>query len=322
VTLVNPTDIAGDDRPYRTDRPEDWSEASTIKELGELTARWLTGTPPARHPSLGSETKRKTLPLAPVLAALNRAGYLTVDAQPGAAYGERGQYGYRNVWWQQRAAVQGFASGATLSRLSHVIDQHPDLLLLVNKPRGRWRRRAGKPPVPVTTRVGPAFVRSVACPGRRETIHTRYGDALRRTDIGWLYRGCRREAINAVCQVWQVTLVDLCWGRDDLLWPVLLEALHLPIAGYPAPLHPIVQYVNLVGAQVQVTANRHGSVAAWWCAGCGNDGEFTADNWGSAVDQALIRANDHAHACRALPQPGQVSSPTNRTRPDQAGGER
>jgi hypothetical protein len=34
-------------------------------------------------------------------------------------------------------------------------------------------------------------------------------------------RVCHPEAVSAVCEAWQVTLIDPEWGRNDVLWPVL-----------------------------------------------------------------------------------------------------
>ncbi|MFK0112520.1 DUF6919 domain-containing protein [Streptomyces sp. NPDC091217] len=52
---------------------------------------------------------RQEVSLIPSLAALNRAGFLTIASQPGeAGTGDDG------LWWEQRAAVEGFVSDRTL----------------------------------------------------------------------------------------------------------------------------------------------------------------------------------------------------------------
>jgi hypothetical protein len=61
-----------------------WQEASTLRELGELTALWLEGkldSQPGYVPRVGPD--KETTELVAVLARLNRIGYLTDSSQPG-----------------------------------------------------------------------------------------------------------------------------------------------------------------------------------------------------------------------------------------------
>lgn len=76
----------------RTDRAR-WRAARSIADLGHLTALWLEGEV-ASHPSCATPNfgpDEETAHLVPVLAAANRAGYLTDNSQPG--FIERGSDG-------------------------------------------------------------------------------------------------------------------------------------------------------------------------------------------------------------------------------------
>jgi hypothetical protein len=59
-----------------------WAAARTLADLGELTAQWLEGriaSVPGYMPGWGPDPE--TAPHIPVLAAANRAGFLTVNSQ-------------------------------------------------------------------------------------------------------------------------------------------------------------------------------------------------------------------------------------------------
>ena len=57
---------------------------------------------------------------------------------------------------------------------------------------------------------------------------TGFGVQLPRRHIrdGWLGYGiCHRDAVDALCAAWQVTVIDPEWGRPDVLWRVLEQAI-------------------------------------------------------------------------------------------------
>lgn len=62
-----------------------WRDADSLAAIGELTARWLEGTLAYQPEDFSTEPAPETRPVVPVLAALNRAGYVTTNSQPGAA---------------------------------------------------------------------------------------------------------------------------------------------------------------------------------------------------------------------------------------------
>jgi hypothetical protein len=185
-----------------------WRSARTLADLGELTARWLEGDI-SQHPCYGDGPDEETGPLIPVLAQLNRAGLLTTYSSPGLA-----GRGHDGAWWQQRAAVEGFIAGTATARAFVAAARRAGMDVVVHHPdfRPRWRWRCGEE-IPVTLRDGDEY--------------TWFGQQLSRRDIrarrlGWGI--CHRDARDAVCSAWQVTVVDPVWGRADELWPVLSRA--------------------------------------------------------------------------------------------------
>ena len=114
-----------------------WETACTLTELGELTARWLTGEL-AEHPAYGGGPEEETRSIVDLLAGVNRAGLLTDFSQPGVADGRD----------PQRAAVAGYCDEVTLGRLL-VAFAATDLVLLNEYTDSGIRlpvsRRGGKP---------------------------------------------------------------------------------------------------------------------------------------------------------------------------------
>lgn len=186
-----------------------WAEARTLADLGELTALWLEGhlvhqpgyadPDPGETPGPDPETE----PLVPVLAAANRAGYVTDGSQPGEDI-----TGSNGVRYQQRAAVEGYADDATCAALREMARPHGFLFIATRAPRWRSSFRHAVP----VTRAG--------C-----VNHTRFGTSLSRRFLAdsWVgYGECHRDAVRALCGAWRVTIIDPQWGRTDSpLWPAL-----------------------------------------------------------------------------------------------------
>ncbi|MFF3982709.1 DUF6919 domain-containing protein [Streptomyces sp. NPDC001828] len=179
-----------------------WSSARTLTDLGELTAQWLEGSlATLAGGAYRGGPDEETGPLVPVLAAVNRAGYVTTQSQPGldgpAFDGRR---------WRQRAAVMCLTDTEGLQRLTRTA-RDAGLLLAVHRTCSR----------------GPVRDILATTWGGRE--HTSFGGRVPKGYIRLEYRGCHREAVRAAIDAHQVTLVDPVWGRDTLLWPALTEAL-------------------------------------------------------------------------------------------------
>lgn len=190
-----------------------WQAARTLPGLGELTAQWLEGRI-ASVPGYDSEPAFETMPLTRVLASLNRAGFVTIGSQPGMA-----RTGHDGEFWEQRAAVEGFADPLLLARLAAAA-HHAGLAVIAHDPaklpRRRYRYGAA---LTVTRRAGrPVTDFGIQLPRRH----------IRDADTG--YGICHRDAVNALCSAWQVTLTDPVWGREDVLWNAL-AAVARPASG-------------------------------------------------------------------------------------------
>ena len=83
------------------DAASQWAEARTLLEVGELTAQWLEGRIP-KSPWYRGAPDPETTEIVPVLAALNRIGFVTTMSQPGRGLSEE---------YAQRAEVSGYAAG-------------------------------------------------------------------------------------------------------------------------------------------------------------------------------------------------------------------
>lgn len=180
-------DISGEDA-------EHWYSARNLADLGRLTALFLNGHI-GQTPSCGSAPNRQTTELIAVLTACNRAGFVTDNSQPGVpidAYGNG-----------QRAWVSGFASSDVLARL-RAATADAGLMIIA--------ARAGEdnpgPFITVTLDYGEEFTWAGGGQSRSE-LEDRYG------------RLCRPDAVRAVCDAWQVNIIDLEWGRNDVLWLAL-----------------------------------------------------------------------------------------------------
>jgi hypothetical protein len=177
---------------------ERWRAACTLADLGELTAQWLEGkirSFPGILPGFGPD--EETIHLIPVLATVNRAGFVTEFSQPGMPGDEGG--------WAQRAAISGYANDGTFATLCAAV-VGADLMITA----GRAGDEDWGTSVTVTLENGEA--------------NTATGGAKSRLEIADGYgRACSPVAVDVLGGAWQVALIDPVWGRDDQLWP-LLEA--------------------------------------------------------------------------------------------------
>lgn len=182
----------------------DWSQAYTFADLGGLTARFLLGEAD-ESPTHCGPPDPETASIASRLAALNRSGLVvTYCSQPG----EIDRYG------RQRAFVAVFCTGETLRRIE-VACRDTELGVISHPPGSRpplrWSRWES---VPVTE-------------DHEGRVYTDVGGWLSPSDIRSFYggSGCTREAVAALLACHQVEVYDPEWGRPDLLWATLAEAL-------------------------------------------------------------------------------------------------
>jgi hypothetical protein len=182
-----------------------WRDARSIDEVGAAMAGWLEGRIDARPGYGAARPDEETAHLVPVLARLNRRGYVTTDSQPGmdaeAFDGRR---------WEQRAAVQGWIAGGD-----------PLLRLLV-----RTARAAGL----IVTAYGPG---SAVGPSRGLLAtrwggepHTGFGGRPGRLQLGSELPGIGRRARRGLIREGVLlAVIDPVWGRDGRLWPALDRAI-------------------------------------------------------------------------------------------------
>jgi hypothetical protein len=189
-------------RKVRADRKL-WRRADSLPELCELMARWLEGDL-SMWPGYDDSADEETAELIPVLARLNRAGFLTDQSQPGV-----NGPGFDGSHWEQRAAVSGFvADEQLLFALARVAEAHR-LTILVRHPFEESQR-----PGVTCTRVD----------GEPYTV---FGRRLSRRDLRHIWRDVNWAAFADIADAAQVTLIDPLYGRDDRLWTALDEALEL-----------------------------------------------------------------------------------------------
>lgn len=187
-----------------------WRDARSIGDLGGAMAGWLEGHITSQ-PGCSTGPDEETLPLVPVLARLNRRGWVTTMSQPGYVGGD----------WHQRACVEGWIRA-----------DDPLLLRIV-----RAARAAG---LIVTAygagrTVGPRKGLSVSRRGdeSRTGCGGRYGRSHHRAELPGIGRRARRQlARHGVV----LAVIDPVWGRDDVLWSVLDQLCDEGVTNAPAPL--------------------------------------------------------------------------------------
>lgn len=181
-----------------------WRDARSIGELGGAMAGWLEGRI-ASQPGCSTGPDDETLPLVPVLARLNRRGWVTTVSQPGYL----GMTGDGRPW-EQRACVEGWIS-ADDPMLPRIVRTARAAGLIVTA------HGAGKA-------VGPRKGLTVSRWGDESQWKAggRYGRFHHRADLPWIGRGARRQLAREGVVL---AVLDPVWDRNDVLWSVLDEAM-------------------------------------------------------------------------------------------------
>lgn len=171
-----------------------WASAQTMADLGERVVAWLNGdlTETPGHMGVPDD---ETIPLIFTLSLINRSGFVTDNSQ--LAETRDG-----NTWG---AWVAGFASDRILARIRAAAEGTP---LSVAACRGSAHECGAQ-----RLTWCPSFLRP--CPGRGA-------------------RGFWADRCPAVAGelrgAWYVTVADPEPGRNDVLWPVLRDALCTEVA--------------------------------------------------------------------------------------------
>jgi hypothetical protein len=176
-----------------------WLQARTLNELGAAMAAWLQGEINFQPAYGGPEPDPETAELVPVLAQINRAGYLTDFSQPGERTADAS--------WTQRAAVTGFCGHAIANQLRARLIA-TDLIVLTFDPLSFQFTQI------VVSLDGAAENTWVGGPLDDDNIIHFYGEDV------------HPDGVEALRAAWQVHILDPTWGRNDYLWPQLLDALN------------------------------------------------------------------------------------------------
>lgn len=197
---------------------EAWRSARTFAGLCELTACWIEGTV-GEVPGYDGPPDVGDPEMVPVLAALNRAGYMITSWQPGGTsddiHPELAALRHGG-WprWEQCAAVEGFTGARTARNIMNYASM-AGLTAVIHDPPPRLSRRF-------------RFDRAVTVTWLEGEPHVWYGTRLpvrllRDPRSG--YGICHPAAVSALCRSWQVAVTDPERGRPDLLWNTLTRAL-------------------------------------------------------------------------------------------------
>jgi hypothetical protein len=181
-----------------------WSACRTLANLGQVTARWLRGElsyfPGHNDPHEPPLPESKDL--LDVLVALNGAGYITTNSQPGQSMTRDGN--------AQRAFVRGYCSEDTFQRIDAAL--YGTELVALPRPPGMYHLC----PVPITTVGGKNFTWAGMSSGEPEAIAREFGGAL------------SEEMVSVLAGGWLVDVLDPVWGRTNLLWSKLQAGLVPP----------------------------------------------------------------------------------------------
>ena len=170
---------------------ETWWSARTVDDLGALGARWLTGELELQPRYFGAAPDPETVPLVQTLAAVNLAGFWTHMSQPGLVDGELRQRayvaGYCRPEVAERLEVLGLTDLVVLACAAEVPGSFDVPITVQGYEPHTWGARGGESPEEFAGELHPTAVAALW-----ESVH--------------------------------VEVLDPMWGRDDLLWDLLLEA--------------------------------------------------------------------------------------------------
>ncbi|MGW7597240.1 DUF6919 domain-containing protein [Streptomyces antimycoticus] len=177
-----------------------WKKAASVAELGQLTADWLEGRIRTSPMNVGdSGPDEETRHLIPVLAACNRAGCVTSCSQPGMV--DRGQH------WEQRAAIEAWVADKNLLDRIRTSAKRAGIEVIAHRADSGWRDGE------VVTRVD-------------GEPYTWFGRTMgRRGQIAYEWPGVGGRAVRELRTATYLTLIDPVWGRDNVLWPALANAI-------------------------------------------------------------------------------------------------
>lgn len=193
---------------------EVWQEARTVRELAWLAADWLDGTCTYLPAYLAVNPDRETVPLLPCLLRANRAGYFTDSSQPGTD----GFEGIDGIVRHQRAFVSGRAEPDVADRLGRAFGDDARFIYLA--------RAEASSPARYDEDTTPVTVRERGDGSELRDVTTVAGTYITRDHVQALYAyELHPAAVEAICDAYQITIIDTEYGAHDRLWETLDRAL-------------------------------------------------------------------------------------------------
>jgi hypothetical protein len=172
-----------------------WKDAASVADLGQFMADWLEGRIPKRPGYYGRRPDPETSTrMIRTLAAINRAGYVTISSQPGCD--EMSQGRARGTRWVQCAAVDGFIGDTALLATIRDAARRTGLTVIVDGPQQ------------VVTWVD-------------DQPYTAFGGVVRGGDLRGMWDGIGRDAWAEIKTARQVAIIDPHKGPSDRLWDLL-----------------------------------------------------------------------------------------------------
>jgi hypothetical protein len=165
-----------------------WSEAKSLADLGEMTARWLLGLVPT-HPCQEGPPDLETNKIRRSLIRLNRSGWVTDFSQPAEPHHDG---------CAQRACVSGFCEEG-LAKTIATLMLRTELIALPFPPSG-----GGGYQIPITIDDYHPF--------------TWHGSFDPQYAFDSFTEILPHEALHALRGAWYIIVIDPVWGRQRYLW--------------------------------------------------------------------------------------------------------
>ena len=189
--------LSNDDRLVRAE--ESWLRARGFDDLCRLTGDYVTGRQPF-FPTHYGDPDPESHEIASSLEQLNINGLLTICSQPGMRE-EDGQN-------SQRAFVDGFAKRDVAEGFA-TRSLYSDIYVAIFSPDGSGYNGYM---VPVTLEDGRPYTWAGFSSGVDE-------------ELEHFAAVSSEAAMKELRSAWYVAAIDLVWGRNQHLWPALLEPL-------------------------------------------------------------------------------------------------
>lgn len=189
-----------------------WANVRDLAELRELMAQFCEGRLWAWPNHLGPRDP-ETVEIGDALAHANRAGFLTTGSQSGVSDpmgNEDGSIADCGALWEQRAAVEGFATIETTYRLIDLISGSGLEAQYGRAENVRWWRRYDFEHTVLVTRVN-------------DHEHTHFGAEVGRRGTRFMFYGVPTPVVRQLQDLVQVFIYDPRWGEHDLLWERLAK---------------------------------------------------------------------------------------------------